>query len=160
MPRRQTRWLLRPAVRQVVAIGYFAKIASTCLKALSAAASGDVPFWMTCLLPCLNAGVYQPLFGCCEDKDPFRRHRQPRQTMDLSVFYNNQRSEYFPIWTLSLDRAHRQPGRDIAAQRVEHRDRRQRIDDRQRHHVIPRCLVGIEELLDRHSDRPVPRRGQ
>src|SRR4029077_2299640 len=36
----------RRAGHQVVPIGYFAKIASACLNAFSAAASGVVPFWM------------------------------------------------------------------------------------------------------------------
>src|SRR5262245_21369901 len=46
----------------------------------------------------------------------------------------------------ALDAAHGQAGGHAAAEGVIGRDRRQGVDDRGRHHVVPRCHVAIEEL--------------
>src|SRR5262245_18235614 len=51
-------------------------------------------------------------------------------------------------------------GRDVADQAVEERHRRQRVDDGKGHHVVPRRLGAVPELLKRDGDGPMALRVQ
>ena len=56
----------------------------------------------------------------------------------------------------ALDTTCRQARRHVTPQSVKGRNRRQRINDRDRHHVVPRRVIVIEELLQRHGDGRMP----
>ena len=53
----------------------------------------------------------------------------------------------------TFDAAHGQAGGHPAAEQVIDHHRRDRVDDRRRHHVVPRRLVAVEELRQRHRHR-------
>ena len=56
----------------------------------------------------------------------------------------------------TLDAAHRQAGGHAAAEHVIGRDRRHSVDDRGRHHIVPRRHVTVEERSERHGDGHAP----
>ena len=59
-----------------------------------------------------------------------------------------------------FDAATRQARRHVAAEGVVYDDRRYRIDDGGRHHVVPRRLIAVEELRQRDRHGHVFLRGQ
>src|SRR5262245_39886180 len=61
---------------------------------------------------------------------------------------------------LTLDGTHRQARYHVAAQRIEDHKRRQRIQDGDGHHVVPGCLVDVEELGYRYGHSRVVCRGE
>ena len=92
-------------------------------------------------------------FGAVQPPGPHRTadRCKPRRRKNPSRTAHRVNEDGAP--RLTLHPAHRQPGGHIPAERVIHDDRRQRIHDRRRHHVIPRRLVAVEELRQRHRHR-------